>query len=340
MTRRALQLCPNDHPPFGDVCAGFEAALSELGYAVTTVFFAPAGIGAAPATRRYQPPKTLRQLAGEQAIDLVLTHRYKGYRAGVALPSKAQVSLSHGFDMFKRRRRRWLARLARKPVAFAGVSGAVAQQMARHLGRPCGTLPNAIDAAALRARLLDRLAARQALGLPADGYLVGVVGRLHWWKRPLLAVEGFSRAGQRLGPNAKLVFLGAGDEAANIPRRPDIALAGFVPDASRYLRAFDVVLSTSSEREAFGMSLVEALAAEVPVVCAEQPGPKEALGGCARFFADADADALARALVAVRRAPDAALCAAGYCHVAENLSIGAVAGRLAALAQSAKRRAG
>lgn len=331
MTRRALQLCPNDHPPFGDICDGFEAALTQLGFEVTTVFFAPAGVVPASATRRYVPPAKLRRLAEAQALDLVLTHRHKGYRAGVACAGRMQLSLSHGFGMFKRRRRRWRHRLTRRRVAFAGVSTAVADEMARHLGHPCATLPNPIDVAALRARLMDRRAARKALGLGAGDYVVGVVGRLHWWKRPMLAVEGFSRARSTLGPSAKLVFLGDGALASSIPRRPDITLAGFVPDASRYLRAFDVVLSTSTQREAFGMSLVEALAAQVPVVCADQPGPREALGGCARFFDGADADALAAALGAARCGPNDALSAAGYRHVVENLSVPALASRLAAL---------
>ena len=333
MTRRALQLCPNDHPPFVDVCAGFEAALGSLGYEVTTVFFAAAGVGPPPpGTRRFRPPRRLRELAGGRVVDLLLTHRYKGYLAGAAVPSLAQVSLSHGFGMFRRRRRRWRTRLNRKRVAFAGVSGAVAAELAEHLGRPCATLPNAIDLPALGARLLERPAARQALGLPAQGFLVGVVGRLHWWKRPALAVEGFRRARPHLG-DARLVFLGDGDLAASIPRAPDITLAGFVPDAARYFRAFDVVLSTSTVREAFGMSLVEALGAQVPVVCADQPGPREALGGCARFFPDADADALAKALVAVSQGRDAAMQAAGRRHVAEHLSVEAAAARLAALAR-------
>lgn len=334
MKRRALQISPNDHPPFGDICDGFEAALRQLGYAVTTVFFAAAGPSPAPTTRRYLAPP-LNHLAEGTPFDLVLTHRYKGYLAGVAVPSRMQLSLSHGFGMFKRRRRRWRRRLVRRRVAFAGVSTAVADEMAQHLGRPCVTLPNPIDVAALRAGLIDRPAARRALGLEAEGYLVGVVGRLHWWKRPLLAVEGFRRARALLGPAAKLVFLGDGALAANIPRRPDITLAGFVPDAWRYLRAFDVVLSTSSRREAFGMSLVEALAAEVPVVCADQPGPREALGGCARFFDGDDTEALAKALGATRYSPNDALSAAGHRHVVDNLSVRATASRLAALVDGA-----
>ena len=212
---------------------------------------------------------------------------------------------------------------------FAGVSSAVADDMARDLGRPCATLPNPIDHAALQANLLSRAEARDALGVAKDAYAIGVVGRLHWWKRPTFAVEGFRRALPKLGSDAQLVFVGSGDEAERLPKAPNIVLAGFVPEAPRYLRAFDVVLSTSTAREAFGMSLVEALAASVPVVCADQPGPREATGGCARYFDGNDVDALAAALVAARRERDSA--ATGQIHVAGNLSPSAVAKRLAAL---------
>lgn len=330
MTLRALQICPNDHPPFVTVCSGFEAALQALGYAVATVFFASTGLS--DGARRYLTPRALPALAAGRPFDAVLTHRYKGYRAGLAVPSRAQVSLAHGFGMFRRRRRRLRQRLTRKAVAFAGVSTAVAEDLARDLKHRCSTLPNPIDQEALQASLLDRNAARSVLGISADAYVIGVIGRLHSWKRPMLAAEGFRRAQPALGDDARLVFVGSGRLESAVPQAPDIALTGFVPEAHRYLRAFDVVLSTSTNQEAFGMSLVEALAAGVPVVCADQPGPREATGGCARFFDSDHADALAEALIAARRQGFSAT--PGYRHVAENLSIAAVSQRLEALLEA------
>ena len=323
----ALQICANDHPPFPAVCTGFAAALETLGYSVTTIYL-EAAAGEVPG-RRYLPPDALPGLAGDDAFAVVLTHRYKGWRAGLAVNSRCQISVAHDFGMVRGWRRRIRARATRKPITFAGVSNAVAEDLERDLGRPCATLPNPIDHAALQENLLSRTEARDALGVATDAYAIGVVGRLHWWKRPAFAVEGFRRALPALGSDAQLVFVGSGDEAERLPYAPNVVLAGFLPEAPRYLRAFDVVLSTSTAREAFGMSLVEALAASVPVVCADQPGPREATGGCARYFDGDDADALAAALVAARREGDSA--AAGQRHVAENLSPSAVAERLATL---------
>ena len=322
----ALQICPNDHPPFPAVCAGFATALEVLGYSATTVYLAPARGGVEAPGRRYVSRRALPALAATGPFAVVLTHRYKGYRAGCAVDSRAQISLAHDFGMLRGWRRRLAARLGRKRVAFAAVSTAVAEDLARDAGRPCATLPNPIDHAALREGLLDRAEARRALGLAAEGYHIGVVGRLHWWKRPAFAVEGFQRALAALGNDAQLVFVGSGEEAQRLRHGPNVVLAGFVPEARRCLRAFDVVLSTSTAREAFGMSLVEALAADVPVVCADQPGPREATGGCARYFDGNDPDALAAALVAARREGDSA--AAGHRHVVRNLSPDATAERL------------
>ena len=38
------------------------------------------------------------------------------------------------------------------------------------------------------------------------------------------------------------------------------------------------------KRQAFGLALLEALAADVPVICADRPGPRFVLGDCATYF--------------------------------------------------------
>ena len=37
-----VQLCPNDHPPFFDICRVYQAAGESLGYKVLTFFLSPA----------------------------------------------------------------------------------------------------------------------------------------------------------------------------------------------------------------------------------------------------------------------------------------------------------
>jgi len=295
----ALQLCPNDHPPFAEICAGHAAALGQLGYRVRTVFFAsraasPPGAGFdfdyAPASR----------LSGTGRVDLLVSHRYRAYRAGIDLArgssSPRHVVVAHEFGMFRRLSRR-LRRRLRTPrgTQFAGVSDPVAEDL-RASGIPSPVvLPNPVDAGAIREGLRSRSAARKSLGIPETVFAVGVVGRLHPKKDPLRALRVFERFA-REDPDARLAFVGNGPLEKELVHAagPNVVLAGFRAEVRALLAAFDIVLSCSTEREAFGLALLEALAAGVPVVAADRPGPRYVLGPCGTYF-DTD-DELLRAL--------------------------------------------
>ena len=325
----ALQVCPNDHPPFLAICGCYHTVLTELGFDATTVFFESRVTTDDGPPRHYVRQEALRRFAATLGqVDVVLTHRYKGYRAALAVPSRLQISIAHEYGFFARKIRRWRQRFDGKRVVFAGVSTPVADEIARDVGGTCETLPNPIDIEAMQAALLSREEARHALKQNASDYLIGVIGRLHPKKNPLLAVDGFRRAAGELGPQAKLIFVGDGELEDRLQRTDGVRLTGFVPDASRYLRAFDLILSTTSSREAFGMSLVEALVAGVPVVCTDHPGPREVLGEVSRFVPDEDPQALAAALVQAMNEAAAVSNDAGYRRVVERFSVSAVTERL------------
>ena len=154
-------------------------------------------------------------------------------------------------------------------------------------------LPNPIDAARVRAGVRPRGAARAALGVPDDAFVVGVVGRLHPKKDPLRAVHVFARY-RAEDQAAYLVFIGTGPLRDQVAREAGdgVVLAGFRSDARELLGAFDVLLSCSTRSEAFGLALLEALAAGTPVVAADQPGPRFVLGQCGSYF-QTDAELLA-----------------------------------------------
>ena len=180
----------------------------------------------------------------------------------------------------------------------------------------------------MRAGLVSRQQARRHLGENDTDYLIGVIGRLHPKKNPLAAQAGFQLAAAELGPSAKMVFVGDGELAQSLRGADNVHLTGFVPNARRYLRAFDAIVSTTSAREAFGMSIIEALVAEVPVICTDQPGPREVIGGCGRLVADGDPSALAAAMIQMKREGPARPVQAGYRRVVDEFSIAAVARRL------------
>jgi len=97
---------------------------------------------------------------------------------------------------------------------------------------------------------------------PHDTKTLLWIGRFEAEKDPMLALEVITQI-----PGAKLVMLGAGSLEAELKRKA-LNLAVEFPgwqDTVPYLAMADVVLSTS-RHESYGASIIEALAAGVPVV--------------------------------------------------------------------------
>ena len=312
----AVQLCPNDHPPFPDVCSGHAQALALCGYRVRTVFFASEGraasegrtasVGRGRAPGPGEPPEVVpaervADLLGSERPDLLVSHRYRGYRAGVRLARRVgvakHVAVAHEFGFFARARRRWRRGLIGDGgCRFAGVSDPVAADLARAGVAAPLVLPNPLAVDQLRANLRSRTDARAELGVGGEDFVIGVVGRLHPKKNPARALRAFE-ALRRAHPRARLVFVGDGELREDLERAAGagVTFAGFRDDGRELLRAFDAMLACATEREAFGLALLEASAADVPVICADRPGPRFALGDSATYF-DSD-DELLRALL-------------------------------------------
>src|SRR5262249_50212983 len=139
-------------------------------------------------------------------------HRYRAYQVATRarIDAGAKVAIAHEFGMFARHRRRLRQQLLGRDVVFAGVSQAVVEEMHRQhpaLQRTLA-LPNPIDVDESDRTRLRRAEARAWLGIGDAVYAIGVVGRLHAEKRPLLALEAF--AGAALPVGAQLVFIGDG----------------------------------------------------------------------------------------------------------------------------------
>ena len=286
----ALQLCPNDQAPFFDVCMGHAQALGLLGFRVRTVFFRKHG-GARPSPDvDYATPRMLPGLLGGERPTLLVSHRHRAYRVGTRIARRlripSHIAVAHEFGMFRRPTRRLRRRLAGRNCAqFAAVSAPVAADLCASGIDSVQVLPNVIDAQALRAAIQERGQARASLGVPSSAFAIGVVGRLHPKKDPLRAVRVFERY-RREDPGAWLVFVGDGPLRSRIEENAGegIVLAGYLPDARTLLGAFDLLLLPTTDREAFGVVLLEAMAAGVPVVVADRPGPRSVVGNCGTYF--------------------------------------------------------
>lgn len=342
-----LQVCPNDHPPFADICRFHAAAAAERSWETATIMLARRTAERVPAFHYVGTTFAdcaAAVLGGRQPV-LTLCHRYRAWRAvmGDAGLRAPVVAVAHEFGLLRRRRRRWLHRLdrlrGRPPVTFAGVSDAVRDELAMAVGEAV-VLPNGIDLAQADALRLPRAAARAELALPAGGFQIGVVGRLHPKKRPDLALAAFAAAARQL-PEARLVFVGDGELGERLRRRAaglPVTFAGFRSEAAKLMGAFDLLLVASGEREAFGVVALEAMAAGVVVLSGPAPGPRFVVGEAGLRFEDDGVETLAHALLdAYRRWQSgrlAALARRARERVEREFSVTAAGGRLEALTLS------
>ncbi|MFE2042703.1 glycosyltransferase [Streptomyces sp. NPDC059477] len=274
-------------------------------------------------------PRLVR-LIRSGGYDLVHTHLYRacvygrlaarlaGVRAIVATEHSLGDSQMEGRPLTRGVRRLYLAseRLGRTTVA---VSPAVAGRLTRW-GVPAPRIevvPNGIDLGRFRFDAVQRHRVRRRLGLPEEAFVVGAIGRLTAGKRFDVAV----RALAGLPNDCWLLIVGGGPEE-NVLRRTAheagvadrVLFAGerpYVPDGTpgpdlpSLVFAMDALVSPSPE-EAFGLAIVEALAAGLPVRYASCPAidglPPHPAADAARV--PCDPAAFSHALTEIRaRAP-------------------------------------
>lgn len=339
MPARILQLCPHDEMPFGALCARFARAAEMSGAQVTTVFLgaadgeplagaeyldAPDMSDTAELTRRLQP-------WADTDWDLILCHRYRSYLTALKarLRGRRKVALAHEYGILQRWQRRLLRKLRGSDFEFAGVAPGLVEELARVTGHRL-LLANALGGPE-EIQPLAREAARVELGLADDDLIIGVVGRLHYKKRPLLALQAFEQF-SRSHPDSRLVFLGDGEQRAELVEsaNPRVLVPGVVPDAARLYRAFDVLLHTANA-EPFGMVILEAMNAGVPVVCARGHGPQYILGELGVYADEDTAAALADALTRSLQVDRQKFAASSRARIAQEFSIQALSNRLAEL---------
>lgn len=266
--------------------------------------------------------------------DLVHTHLYRaclygriaarlaGTRAVVATEHSLGDSQMEGRPLTAGVRALYLTgeRLGRATVA---VSPSVAERLS-NWGVPrqrIHVVPNGIDVERFRFDPRARIAARRQLGLPDEAFVVGAVGRLTPGKRFDVLLHALAR----LPRDVRVLLVGGGPEetglratAAQLGVADRVLFAGERPhtsgertsevgrseaDLPALLAAMDVLASPSPE-EAFGLAVVEGLAAGLPVLYVRCPAvedlPPDAAVGAERVLGDPDS--FARALLRARSA--------------------------------------
>ena len=122
-----------------------------------------------------------------------------------------------------------------------------------------------------------RAETRRYLGVPTDRFVVGWVGRMTPVKRTEDVLEAFKRVRDN-GVDACLCMVGDGPERPRLERHAselgvirDTLFLGYQEDVSQYYAAFDALVLPSAN-EGTPVSVIEALAAETPVVATRVGG--------------------------------------------------------------------
>ncbi|MGH9604927.1 MAG: glycosyltransferase family 4 protein [Terracidiphilus sp.] len=125
---------------------------------------------------------------------------------------------------------------------------------------------------------------RARLGLPADAFVIGFVGRLTRDKGLPELLRAFDSI-VRVQPSAHLLLVGWFDRAedkldlslrALIDRHPQIHWTGFVNDPAAYYRAMDVLVHPTW-REGFPNAVLEAASTGVPVITTISTGSRDSV---------------------------------------------------------------
>jgi glycosyltransferase involved in cell wall biosynthesis len=160
-----------------------------------------------------------------------------------------------------------------------------------------------------RVTTAERAAQREALGLPAHAVVFGTVARLDPVKDLTTLIAAFARV-HVTAPESRLVIVGDGPDEANLVRNVQaygltdaVTFAGFRRDARRLLPAFDVYVN-SSTYEGIPLTVLEGMAASLPIVATAVGGTPEVVGRDTGVLVPArDPDALATGMLGVLRSP-------------------------------------
>jgi glycosyltransferase involved in cell wall biosynthesis len=307
-----LQICHSYYPPFLDCARQYAALFKGTQYKVTTVYlqgdFSQEVVDGSASDEviflgykssqigglKLGAINKIKSIVAQSHFKFCIAHRVKPTYVALLATNLPVISVHHNYNDYKKWSRRVLVNHYKKRILMLGVSNAVRDDLRRDLKAwsedQIQTLYNRIDVATTQAQMLSKNAARIALNLPNNIFIIGNVGRLHHDKDQATLIKAFAKAKAKLPADSLLVIIGAGpleheliNLVASLNLGQQVIFKGNVPNAKQYFKAFDLFVLTS-DNEPFGMVLLEALAAELPIICSDCGGGAEVVKGVGDLF--------------------------------------------------------
>lgn len=168
----------------------------------------------------------------------------------------------------------------------------------------CVTLPNGVREPAIS---ISKAEARALLGFPLNETIVAAIGAMVDLKRYDIAIEAVIKARSKISGSLRFLLVGDGPLMPELRKQSDldsIEFLGWRSDVDLIISASDFILSTS-EREAFGLTIIEAAALSRPSVIASVGGQSEIVvdGYTGLHFLAGSVDDCAAKLAAMASSP-------------------------------------
>ncbi len=299
-----LQLCHDYTFPFLDVARQYSSLFKGTDYKIITVYlvgdknddviqqtdsdevlfleYPPKSLRGL----KRKPIKQLKKICSQYDFEFAIGHRYQAIYILRSIKNLPVIGINHSFGKFRRFTRRWFVNFHKKNLYLLGVSNAIRDDMRESLpGFPqdqIQTLYNRINIKQVVSRQVNGAEARKYLGIATDKYVFANVGRLHPDKDQKTLITAFANVASEL-TDTILVIIGQGrledelkTQVKQLRLEERIFFLGVVPHAINYYRAFNSFV-LSSDKEPFGMVLLEAIIAEVPVIATNAGGAKEVI---------------------------------------------------------------
>lgn len=302
---KILQILPSDSPGIQQLANSIKNSFPAKNFKITTAYLNPIDNKNFSPEAKYfnfnkKETKGLRikalwqifKYCHKEQFDIIITHRFKPLYLMLIisrfLKRPRYISVIHGFDDFSRGYRRLVLKLFwSKQWQFVAISDPVANYLIRICSdldsSQITTIHNAVNVSALTKSLKTKQQSRAAIGLNNQTLTFGTIGRLIPLKGHILLIKAFEIVLQEL-PDCHLVIIGEGRSRPELESyliahnlQAHVTLTGHIDNAADYLKAFDIFVLPSL-KEGFGMVLLEAMAAKLPIVASHTGGIPYVLG--------------------------------------------------------------